>query len=736
MLREQSVTEVRCRLLAGVAAIAIAAVSNAKQATAQQPIALPGIVVEGATLAKPAPKPQVAPVAAAPQPAVSQAPTVTQATAGGGGQAQAAAASAAQGNSAGAAGSAPAAANQSGSNGYPAETVGSSVTVVTGEDLVLRQVRNAAEALRSLPGVSVTRNSTPGSVTEVRIRGAENNHTLVLIDGVAANDPTNGGFDFSDISADNIERIEVIRGAHSVIYGSGAVGGVVNIVTRGGRGPARVTVRTEGGSFGTRDASLGVSGGSERIWGAASYHVRDVRGFNIAPDGSERDGSRLETFGLRGGVAIAPGLTVDSSLRYSRKAGDRDGFGNAQPLALATALDDPSRYTSDVMLGSVRARWETFGGGLVQELRTTYNKTETTDKDLSFPDFPFLSHYVSQTRTHSYLATVQLPGAAPALFKHSLSGLTEWQEELFQPLGDLTDGLTRKRDRQAFAGEWRATVGDQLDVTAGVRRDDNSAFDDFTSWRTSASWRVQGTGLRPHASAGTGFKAPTFFEQFGTIPAFFSPNPALVPETSFGWDAGLEMSFLGRRVILDVTYFAADLENKISRNRAGFAPTLVNLPGTSSREGVEIEGKFVVLPGMTVGASYTYLEARDSDGQHEVRRPPHGARVDLDVRLPGSPWRLHLDAIYNSGNKDLAFRTGAGMFAPWTTEIVQLDSVLKVNAAASYDVARGIEVFGRLENIFDTRPQEVYGFSQPGAAAFGGVKLTFGGDDGALGKDK
>lgn len=718
-------TEFRCRLRRSASVIAVSAALGATGAAAQAPTQLPGIVVEGATLSKPAAKPAPTP-SQTPSASVQASP----ASGGSGGSQSAAAQSSAsvQGGDGGAA-VAPTGQSSVTGHGHPAETLGSAITVVTGEQLARSQIRHAGDALRSLPGVSVTRNSSPGSLTEVRIRGAENNHTLVMIDGVAANDPTNGGFDFSDLSTDDIERIEVIRGAHSVIYGSGAVGGVVNIVTRGGRGPARLTLRTEGGSFGTRDASLGLSGGSERVWGAASYHVRDARGFNIAPEGIERDRTRLETFGLRGGVMIAPGLTVDSTMRYSRKAGDRDGFGNPQPLALATALDDSSRFTSDVLIGSVRARWETFGGGLVQELKTTYNKTETTDTDLAFPAFPFLSHYVSQTRTHSYLATVQLPGAAPTLFKHAISGLAEWQEELFQPLGDFTDGLTRKRERQALAGEWRGTIGDQLDITAGMRRDDNSDFDDFTSWRTSASWRIAGTGLRPHASAGTGFKAPTFFEQFGAIPLFFSPNPALTPEESFGWDAGLEIGLMGRRFILDVTYFAADLENKIARNRASFAPTLVNLPGISHREGVEVEARFVVVPGLTLGAAYTYLDARDSEGQREIRRPPHAGRVDVDVRLPGSAWRLHMNAVYNSGNADLAFRTGAGPFDPWTTEIVQLESVWKVNAAASYDLGRGLELFGRVENVFDSRHQEVYGYAQPGIAAFGGVKLTLGGVD-------
>ena len=207
------------------AATAIVLVCAPLPALAQE-VRLPGIVVEGATLSRSAarPAPRTTPPPAS-QPSAQPAESSPVDVEGDG----------------------------DGEPGVPAAEVGSSVTVVTGRELRDRQIRTAADALQSLPGVHVSRNSTAASVTEVRIRGAENNHTLVLIDGVPANDPTNGSYDFSDLSVVDIERIEVIRGAPSVIYGSGAVGGVINILTRSGRGPARVTIATEVGSMRTRN---------------------------------------------------------------------------------------------------------------------------------------------------------------------------------------------------------------------------------------------------------------------------------------------------------------------------------------------------------------------------------------------------------------------------------------------------------------------------------------------------
>lgn len=678
---------------------------------------LPGIIVEGATLGRvPAPRTPVVEVReTAPAPVVATLPPGIATPA----QLPLGSVAPGAGSAAG-----PDIAPGSGretATGVPLSEIGSAVSVVTGEELRARQIRHAADALRSLPGVTVTQTSSPASVTEVRIRGAESNHTLVMIDGVVANDPTNGAFDFSDLSTADIDRIEVIRGAQSVIYGSGAIGGAINIVTRSGRGPARVTVSTEGGSFGTRDLALGLSGGSATAWGSLSYHARAADGFNIAPAGRERDASSLETFAFRGGVQVTPGLVLDGSLRHTRKSGDRDGFGGP-PGALATAVDDPSTFTSNVLLGSLRARWDMANGWLTHELKTTYSAARSTDTDLAFPAFPFRSIYESEARTYSYLSTLRLPGE-PSLLRHSLTGVVEWSEESFTPLGDFTDGLKRSRDRMAFAAEWRGSIANQLHLVAGARRDDTSAFGDFDTWRTSASWVMGASGLRPHASAGTGFKAPTFFEQFGSIPAFFIPNPNLTPEETLGWDAGIEWTTWRGRLVLDATYFSADLTNKIARNPAGFAPTLVNLPGTSTREGIELSARLKVAAGITLGGAYTYLDARNPDGAREIRRPPHAGRADLDAQFLDGRGRFNLAAIYNGRMDDIAFRLPA-----FTVETVALDAQWRLTAAIAYKLTPQIEVFGRVENLLDQRIQEVYGFNQPGIAAYTGMRISLGGE--------
>ena len=654
---------------------------------------LPGIVVQGATLASPQPAasaPAQSPGPAAPAPGEGVASDGAQSTIA----------------------------------GVPGYTVGNAVTVVTGEELRAQQVRHAAEALRSLPGVSVNRGGGVGNLTQVRIRGAEGNQTLVLIDGIEANNTADGEFDFSNLSAEDIERIEVIRGPMSGLYGSNAVGGVINIITRRGQGPFTASLRTEGGSFGTRDVAVRASGGSDKAHISLAYHWRDSNGFNISPVGDERDGSRIGTFTARGGVMLLPGLTLDFTLRNTDKMSDRDGFGGPAGT-LATAIDDRSTLNHKVFLAGTNLRWETHGGRLVQEFRANHNGTITADTDRS--PFPSTSRNISEAEKLSYLASYRLDMPAIAV-TNTLSGRVEKEFERFTPEGSFADGMERQRGRLAYTGEWRGGFANRLFLTAGLRHDDNDNFQDFTTWRAAASLVLSEIGTRPHASVGTAVKLPTMFEQFGTSP-FFVPNPGLTPEQSFGWDGGVEFTLFKGMAILDVTYFRANLTDKINGTAPGPIPgtfTSVNLPGESTREGVEVSARVKLDRNLTLGGAYTYTDARTPTGEREFRRPLHGGRADLAYAFNGGRGTATFAAIYNGRQDDLAFTMP--FFFP--TPRVTLDAYWLVNATVSYKLQPGVEVFARVENALDQHYQEVFGFESPPLAAYAGLKLTFGGTEG------
>ena len=719
----------RCAGAAHLACVGASLAAICLPAPARAQTTLPGIVVEGATLSAPprAPTAPAAPARAAQpvQPAVS-APAEQSAPRGGAGQVgQASDSDAATLPPAGSGGEPAAGSGRAGGH-ETTSTVGSAVTVVTGEQIRAQQIRHAAEALRSLPGVNVSRGGGFAAQTQVRIRGAEANHTLVLIDGIVANDTNNGAFDFSDLSSEAIERIEVIRGPQSGLYGSNALGGVVNIVTRSGRGPLQLTARTEGGSFGTFDYAASASGGTDRAWGAVTYHERHSTGFDVSPVGREKDGAGLKTALARGGVRIVDGVTLDFTLRYSEKTGDRDTEGG--PVGtLAVQVDEASKFASTVLLGGVNLRWDTFDGALTHIVRASHNHTVTLDRSPTF-----LSNNVSETVKVGYLGTWRLDTPALLQTSHAFTVLVEDEREAFLPLSDFADGRERNRGRVATAAEWKGDVAKRLALTANARHDDNDRGRDFTTWRTAASVMLRELGLRPHASIGTGVKLPTMFEQFGSIPNFFTPNPNLRPETSTGWDAGVEATLAGGRAVLDVTYFAADLKDRINGfvPGPGFTFTATNTEGISRREGIEASARIALTPSLVLSGAYTHLIATDATGQREIRRPRDSARADLFWRFHGGRGIASLGVLYNGAMDDTAFRID-GYFGgfPFTTPVrTTLADYWLVNASAKYEVLPGVEVFGRVENLLDERYFEIYGFATAGAAAWGGVRLTWGGE--------
>lgn len=699
---------------------------------AQDTEELPEIVVEGAALATPKPKKvkRAAPAASASTGEPTSKPK--QPGSADNGAPSTGATEGVPAADAAAADDATAPESEAAATGEPIARIGSAVTIITGQELRARQVRTAADALRSLPGVAVNRTNGFTGLTQVRIRGAEANHTQVMIDGIQANDSTNGEFDFSDLSAEDIERIEIIRGAQSSIYGSGAVGGVINIITRDGRGPLTFRVLGETGSFGTREGGAGVSAGNDNLWGKIAFTKRWTGGFNIATEGPENDAGELATFNAKAGVRIVKGLTFDGVMRHTRKAGDRDIEG-VELGKLQEQADDPAEFNAATWLQGGRLTWAALDGDLIQVLSASRNETHRTDNS---PTFFFTSDYLGETIDYSYKGTYRFGAPIGQGLSNTLTWFVEDDKERFTPnsvsydpfFPSQDDGFARVRNRMAYAGEWQGDFWDRLIVTAGLRHDDNDTFEDFTTWRTTATLRLPEVGLRPHGSVGTAVKAPTMFEQFGTIPRFFTPNPALTPEESFGWDAGLELATRDRKHWLDVTYFDATLENQIDGFAAGpnFTFTAVNREGTSTRSGIEVAGSTEIVHGLTLSGSYTYLDATTPDGLEEVRRPQHAGRADLNYVFADGKGTFNIGAIYN-GEMDDPVRRVTGFFFGFPTLVAErftLDDYVVVNVAASYEVAQGVELYGRVENAFDEDYQEVFGFETAGAAAYVGLRLT------------
>jgi vitamin B12 transporter len=605
--------------------------------------------------------------------------------------------------------------------------VGRAHTVIEGAQLERSQVRYVADALRQVPGISVSRTGTTGGFTQVRIRGAEGNHVLVLIDGIEVSEVSQGEFDFGSLVAANIERIEVLRGPQSALWGSNALAGVINIITKpGSRDGFEAGIRTEGGTDGTAIVAANISGGGDAYDVSVSSVFARNDGFNISDFGSEDDGSENVTLNAKTNIDVTENFRLDATARYVNRDTESDRqdfsfpFGPTQGLVIDT--NDVSE--DHEFSGGIGATLDSFGGMLTQTARFEYSdsKRENFRNNL-------LSSASEGSRSHvSYQATVRFetPGLANA--SHSLTGAIEHEEEKFRQLPPVFNPSQLQEQSRSILGtiaEYRGEFFDALSIAAAVRHDENDKFENVTTYSVSGSLNVAATGTRLHSSVGTGATNPTFFEQFGFVPATFTGNPNLMPEESFAWDAGVEQTFLDGQIVVDVTYFNERLTNEIttSFNLGGTTP--VNLIGTSPREGVEVSVVFEVIENLTVRGSYTYLSAHEPNGLVEIRRPHHSGSLGLDYAFAGGRGNAFLDATFNGEMEDLEF-----IFSTPQTRVM-LDSYTVVNAGASFWVTDNAQVFGRVENLFDEQYEEVFGFNTKGITGFLGLRINFGNRSGA-----
>jgi vitamin B12 transporter len=592
----------------------------------------------------------------------------------------------------------------------PIEEVGSAVTVFTADDIERRQWRSAPDALQLSPGLNVVQSGGPGGRTSVFIRGANANHTKVLVDGVDANDPSQGGvFDFGAILTTDIERIEVLRGPQSGLYGSDAIGGVINIVTAPPGGPMRVRGRLEAGSYESFDQGLSASGQAGFLgYALTAAHARSGESTTtplaLLPPDRQVLADDYENTTLSGRLRVAPAerVQLDANLRWSdstlRFVGD-EGFPSA-PASARSRQDARSLLTrGEVTFDVVPGRLEARAGVGHAEYRTrilgpdspfgpavpTYNKGERTEADLR--------------------ADLVLPQGRTLVV-----GLEAERERLLdQPL--RYDNETRS----AYA-ELQAEPGAPLSFAASLRYDDNERFGGKATWRLSAAHQLAPTGTLFRASYGTGFKAPTLTQLFVSFPEFgFFANPDLEPETSRGVDLGFEQP-LGDRFRFGATYFRQTIRNLIQSNATFDSYENV---GRVRAQGVEAFASAELSPALTARVDYTYTDAEErSTGLRLLRRPRHRATLaagwTLTDRLTLSGTVVHVGSWIDG---DRSF-TVPRLAAPDYT-IAHL--------AGEYRLSPRVVAFGRIENLFDERYENPVGFERPGRGAFAGVRIQFAG---------
>ncbi|SLN76682.1 TonB-dependent receptor plug domain-containing protein [Oceanibacterium hippocampi] len=595
----------------------------------------------------------------------------------------------------------------------PASESGSAVTVITADEIARKQVRLVSDVLRDVPGIAVSRSGGAGNFTQIRIRGAESNHTLVRINGVELNDPSGASeFDFGNFLASDIERIEVLRGPQSALYGSDAIGGVINIITRKGRGQTTAYLDLEAGARRTGQISAGIRGGGDRYHYSLGGTGLTTDGVSVAPESegnSETDGYRNQTYDMRLGATPLPNLDLELFVRHVNSTVETDD----QPAVagIIRTVDDDSETRTRQWTGRAQAKYTLFDGAWEHILGADYN--EDSADSLAAGAVTFESE--GEKKKFDYQTNVFFETPSVAGARHTVTLLAEREHEsqvTKSPFGGSDLDLTSN----GYVGEYRVGLWERVFLSGSMRYDDNEIFDDATTYRVTAAYLHEETATRLHGSYGTGVKNPTLFELFGFGPTFV-PNPGLSQEKSKGWDIGVEQEILDGRATIDVTYF----DNRITDLIQGAGNTAINISGTSRIRGIEVAARATLLEGLTLGASYTYTDGQDANGDRLIRLARHIASGDLNYAFADGRANVNLGVRYNGEQQDFQF---SNFFI--NRDRVTLDDYVLVNVAASYRLQEHVELYARVENLLDEDYQEVLGFSNPGIGGFVGVRFTAG----------
>ncbi len=597
-------------------------------------------------------------------------------------------------------------------------------TVLTEKDIEDRGSRYAVDLIRSLPGVSVSRTGPAGGLTQVRMRGHEGNHTLVIIDGVEVASPSQGEYDFSGLLSADIERIEVLRGPQSSLYGSNAIGGVISITTKratepGFSGQAGFEIGTDE----TTQVTLALRQRTDKLALSFSATRRETGGYDVSGLNGEDDGDLNETYNLNVQYYATENLTFGGTLRHVEKDSDFDGqIYTALTPAGQILVDDFSGSDASQTFGSIYAELDTFGGRFRNRLDLSFADIQTD----RFNGAGIQSGDTSETRQRiSYKGSVALDGGSVDTARHVLTLGAEWERETFvnnNPAFVFAPSqlIKQTREQTALVAEYQGNLTDSFDVQASVRHDFNDEFEDFTTYAVGVSYMLPNQTTRLHASYGTGVQNPTMFEQFGFSNNFIG-NPNLEPEQSEGWDFGVEQQFLDGRGLIDVTYFDDELTNEISSTVDPGTGSLTpfNQAGKSDRRGVEIGATWQVNARLDLGLNYTWLDAENPNGSTEVRRPEHEVLLQLGYDFPDDRTRFTMDVQHVANNVDLFFPPS------FISVPVTLPDYTLVNVGLRHQLTDSVEIYGRIENLTDEKYQEVLGFETPGRTAFFGLTATF-----------
>jgi vitamin B12 transporter len=589
--------------------------------------------------------------------------------------------------------------------------VGSSVSVVTQEELQEGKYPTVVEALRKVPGLDIVRSGGPGGNAAAFIRGADSSQTQVLLDGIELNNPAspNRGFNLTTLTLENVDRIEIIRGPQSMIYGSDSMGGVINIISKQAKKGVHMSAMSEAGSYSSFNNVGTLAYGGDAIDFTGGVTQQDVG--NISSAGANYGNFEQDAFhntALSGRLAFRPSETVDGAFisRYSRSNAGLDnsgGFGG----------DDPNRHYNNEEFfnrGQIEARF-------LDDTLTTKAWTDYTDHALYDHNDP--DQQSSEYLRSNYLGDMFDAGTsvtwAPKRYFSSVLGY-EYERErassyynsdgAYGPYENVFDWRSANTNSVFF--ETKTAYEEKAFLDAGVRYDRQSIFGDRTTFRIAPAWFVTET-TKLRGSVGTGFKAPSLVQLYSSY-----GNPDLNAEKSTGWDVGVDQQIIRDRLAAELTFFDNDYDDLITFNPSTFVLENINSAYT---QGIEAALTTTITETLSLRSAYTYTETQDRDTDESLLRRPRNKGSFTVNYQPNSRWSSQVEWRLYGKRFDNDFST----YPPTRTTLAGYGLV---NLAISYTANETFELFTRVDNIFDQEYEEVLGYGTMGCAAYGGVKAS------------
>lgn len=602
----------------------------------------------------------------------------------------------------------------------PDKMGGNTVVVITAKDIDAKKQSTVEEVLRGVPGLDVASNGGPGTQTSVFLRGADSKNTLILVDGVMLNDPSsaNRGADLSNLSLDNIDRIEVVKGPMSVMYGSNATAGVINIITKKGKGPFSCFADMQGGSYKTWKGSAGASGSLNALsyslaasgTTVGGYSIADARNDRIGQAGNtdEKDAYKSHTLSGNVGYTFSPDVSLNLITRYTDSSTDLDDSGpgyigdaftyNSSTWSYVTDSSSPHKKSVDSKQDfSKISLTNSFADRFFQSTvsyQISNQKRNYTNNDGSDGGF-----YKGNSQECAFQGDLNFDANIVSF------GTSYYKETMKSTSIDKKDAdIVSVRIQDQFMPDKPFTV------IAGLRLDDHDRYGSKTTYRIAPSYHFdQGTCLK--ASYATGFRAPSLFE-------LYSPtygNNDLGAEKSRGWDMGIEQTFKKTSLSLGCTYFNMIFDDRIAYDFA--TSKYSQLSGETKTSGVESYVGLSPLTNLDMMLSHTYTDSQDPNGQRLPRRPYNKYLLNTRYRFFEKAL-LNLDIHYVGKRSEVYAKDVSGH------NVASLDDYTLVNMSLSYQLNKNVEIYGRIDNLFNEFYEECWSYATAGVSGFAGVKVS------------